>query len=723
MNQIETKPASNYLTGVTIVEIGARISVAVCANLLAEAGAEVFFIEPPEGACAKTRKWASRAVYAAGKNSVQADPNNTNDRDQMAALIAAADVVLISGDVDTDDWSDLVAEQATTTIICDFTAFGRDGPMQGKPYDDALVQAMTGLAHTTGFADGPPVTLKVPLLEYSTGAYGASAVIAALMARDQGGAPERIDMALYDSGVNALATFLPAHFGGKAPMRVGNQHSMCAPWNAYEANDGWLLLCSASNPPWQRLCDVMGTPQHASDPKYAELAARMENRDEVNDIVQGWIGQRSVDEVVELLMAANVACGPILKLEDGAKDPNLKHRKMIRTLPDGEQETNLPGALLKAASGGGTVADHIPQTGSGRTRAQDIIRDAVAGKTTERGQGQSDLPLKGIRVLEIGQYTTAPLSTKHLATLGAEVIKIEPPAGDAARDWLPKNDGLSIFFVMSNAGKTSISLDLRTEEGQQIFTNLLESADIFMENLKPGSMARRGFGPERLAEINPRLIYCAISGFGADSVYEERPAFDTVVQAMAGLMSANAAQGVPLKSGVSACDFMGGEVGLFFVLAALRNRKRTGRGECLDLAMQDIAVWMTASLWGKDPEEPDGHLVLECTDGYICVAGSPDELATVKASDHWRDKSRDQVVSELVSQGMMAAPIQSIADMLDHPQTSARALLQMHDGMDGLKWPLLGSPMKFSALQPDIADVIGWPQKVDKEMRLRLGIA
>jgi len=721
MNQIETKPASNYLAGVSVVEIGARISVAVCGNLLAEAGAEVFFIEPSDGARAKTRKWASRAIYAAGKISVLADPDNTSDRNRVAALIAAADVVLVSGDIDTDGWGDLLAERAGTTIICDFTAFGRDGPMQGKPYDDALVQAMTGVAHTTGFADGPPVTLKVPLLEYSTGAYGASAVIAALMARDQGGAPERIDMALYDSGVNALATFLPAHFGGKAPMRVGNQHAMCAPWNAYEASDGWLLLCSASNPPWQRLCDVMGTPEHASDPKYAELAARMEYRDDVNDIVQGWVGQRSVDEAVDLLMAANVACGPILKLEDGAKDPNLKHRGMIRTVADGEQETRLPGALLKATSGGGSVADHIPATDAGRARAEDIIRDAIAGKSA--GQGQGDLPLRGIRVLEIGQYTTAPLSTRHLATLGAEVIKIEPPAGDAARDWLPKNDGLSIFFVMSNAGKTSISLDLRTEEGQQVFTSLLESADIFMENLKPGSMARRGFGPERLAEINPRLIYCAISGFGADSAYEERPAFDTVVQAMAGLMSANASQGVPLKSGVSACDFMGGEVGLFFVLAALRNRERTGRGDCLDLAMQDIAVWMTASLWGKDSEEPDGDLVLDCADGYVCVAGAPDQLAAVKASDHWRGKSRDQVVSGLAAQGVMAAPVQSIADMLGHPQTGARVLLQMHEGPDGLKWPLLGSPMKFAGLRPETADVIGWPQKVDKEMRLRLGIA
>jgi len=97
-------------------------------------------------------------------------------------------------------------------------------------------------------------------------------------------------------------------------------------------------------------------------------------------------------------------------------------------------------------------------------------RILVAKTGASPGQGTAELPLKGVRVLEIGQYTTAPLSTKHLATLGAEVIKIEPAAGDAARDWLPKNDGLSIFSVMSNAGKTSISLDLTTQEGQQVFT-------------------------------------------------------------------------------------------------------------------------------------------------------------------------------------------------------------------------------------------------------------
>jgi len=704
-----------YLNGLRVVEIGSRISVAVCGALLAEAGAEVFFVEPPKASRPDTRKWASRGLYAAGKSSVVGDLENADDCAVIGALIRAADVVLISGDV--DGHADWVAQHAETTVICDFTAFGQDGPMAGKPFDDALVQAMSGVAHTTGFADGPPVTLRVPLLEYSTGAYGASAILAALMA---GAGPQRIDMALYDSGVNALATFLPAHFGGKAPMRVGNQHAMCAPWNAYQASDGWVLLCSASNPPWQRLCDVMGTPEHVSDPRYAELSARMDNRDALNDIVQGWMGQHSVEEVTERLMAADVACGPILRMEDGANDPNLRHRAMIRRVPDGDGDMRLPGAVLKAASGDGRVATHIPALDEARGRAEALIRGV--GPETAEGQGD-DLPLKGIRVLEIGQYTTAPLSTKHLATLGAEVIKIEPPAGDAARDWLPKNDGLSIFFVMSNAGKTSISLDLTTDEGQRIFTQLLQSADIFMENLKPGSLARRGFGAERLAEINPRLIYCAISGFGADSAYEERPAFDTVVQAMAGMMSANAADGVPLKSGVSACDFMGGELGLFFVLAALRNRARTGLGDYLDLSMQDIAVWMTASLWGADADAPRADLVLECSDGYVCVAGTEAGLNAAGAPDQWRAMTRAEAIEILGETGLMAAPVQSIADMLDHPQTGARALLQMREGPDGNSWPLLGSPMTFSNLRPDIAEVIGWPQKVDADMRVRLKIA
>jgi len=722
MSQIGTPPATQYLTGISVVEIGSRISVGVCGSLLAEAGADVFFVEPRK--IETGNKWENRKLYASGKHAILADKDDKSDRDLLTRLIRSADVVLVSGDVDAASWQNIVDDCQATAIICDFTAFGKTGPLAGKPYDDALIQAMSGVAHTTGFADGPPVTLRVPLLEYSTGVYGASAIIAAIASRDQTGKNQTIDMALYDAGVNSLATFLPAHFGGKAPMRVGNQHAMCAPWNAFQASDGWLLLCSASNPPWQRLCNVMGVPQFADDPKFAELPGRMENRDELNQIVQDWVGRHSVSQAVEILMAANIACGPILRMEDGDQDPNLRHRSMIRQVPDHSTPGNvrIPGAVLKAVSGDGRVPDFIPE----RDEAHAFVEDFLAKNTGFSAKDQSDgdlaLPLKGVRVLEIGQYTTAPLSTKHLATLGAEVIKVEPPAGDAAREWLPHNGDLSYFFVMSNAGKTSIAVDLQSDEGQEIFTQLLESADIFLENLKPGSLARRGFDWEKISSINPRLIYCAISGFGADSAYEERPAFDTVVQAMAGLMNANAWDGTPLKAGVSACDFMGGEVGLFFVLAALRSRERTGKGDFLDLSMQDIAVWMTASLWNDEPDAARQNQMLECADGYVCVAGAPEYLQAKIPQVQWKDLTRAQAIAKFGDGGLISVPVQSIADMLDHPQTKARALMQMHDGPDGLHWPLIGSPMVFSNLKLAIGDVIGQPQTVDADMRARLKI-
>ncbi|MGX0978502.1 crotonobetainyl-CoA:carnitine CoA-transferase CaiB-like acyl-CoA transferase [Roseovarius sp. MBR-51] len=718
MTEPNPSNSAKFLSGIRVVEIGSRISVGLCGSLLAEAGAHLFFIEPPEDQAGKSGKWANRALYAAGKQSVAMDTDA--DRDRVAALIGACDVVLLSSDTDSV-WVDEIAQAVGAgKILCDFTAFGHGGPMTGQAFDDAMVQSICGVAHTTGFADGPPVALQVPLLEYSTGSYGAAAIVAALAARDRsGGGGQRIDMALYDSGVNSLATFLPAHFGGKVPMRVGNQHAMCAPWNAYQASDGWVLLCSASNPPWRRLCDLMDQPELTDDPKFADLPGRMENRDEVNRIVQDWIGQHSVATATELLMAANVACGPILRMEDAANDPNLKLRGMIRDIPDRATggTARVPGTLLRAQSGHGHLADHVPRRGE--TEAADL--DTISAVTDGVGNtpDATELPLAGLRVLEIGQYTTAPLSSRHLATLGAEVIKIEPPEGDAARSWLPHNGDLSIFFVMSNSGKTSLALNLKSEQGRKVFTDLLASADVLLENLKPGSLDRLGFGWPELSDINPRLIYCAISGFGAESAYQERPAFDTVVQAMAGLMHANAFDGTPLKSGVSACDFMGGQVGLFFVLAALRNRQRTGKGDFIDVSMQDVAVWMTAPLWKFSEAPMTRNPMLECADGYVCAERNCD---SVEGRD-WAGMTRDEAVALLAQEGCLAAPVHTIAEMVDHPQTQARGLFQWHHSADGLQWPLLGSPMVFSGLRPFIGNPIGKPRPVDAAMRAQLGIA
>src|SRR3546814_2123375 len=150
---------------------------------------------------------------------------------------------------------------------------------------------------------------------------------------------------------------------------------------------------------------------------------------------------------------------------------------------------------------------------------------------------------------------------------------------------------------MNNANKRSCEIDLRTEVGRESFARLVRQADVLIENLKPGSLARRGFGADVLQSLNPRLVYCAISGFGQASAYPGRPAFDTVVQAMSGLMDVTRADGVPTKLGISVADTAGGIAGLLAVLAGLEQRRHTGVGMMLDLAMHDVATWMTPTAW------------------------------------------------------------------------------------------------------------------------------
>lgn len=716
-----------HLQDIRVLEIGSRIATGVCGSLLAEAGATVIMIDQPVVSERPQDKWMARPVFATGKHSVVADVVSEKPSITTRELFGNVDVVLLSSDIDGMPADELMAIAKSSAIVCDFTAFGKTGSRAGATFNDAMIQALSGVAHTTGFVDGPPVTTRVPIVEYSTGVYGAAAVVAALMERDHSSIVQQIDMALFDCALNAMATFLPAHFVGGNPARVGNQHAMCAPWNSYQANDGWVLICAASDPPWRRLCAVMGRAELGEDPDFATLSARMENRPAVDKAVQDWISHYSVKDSLNKLMAADIACGPILPLASNDEDANLQHREMFHMAHDPitSTEVRLPGGLLKSSVPRAKMDASIPAPNEAASAIAKLLKsdDRTNADTVSGEQPGTRLPLTGVRVLEIGQYTTAPLTSRHLATLGAEVLKIEPPGGDAARDWLPHNGGKGYFFIMSNAGKESLAVDLGSEDGRQLFTKMVASADVLVENLKPGSLARRGFPQETLERINPGLIYCAISGFGDDSTYGERPAFDTVVQAMSGLMDANAFAGTPLKAGISAADFMGGEIALFGLLAALRNRDQSKTSEYLDLSMQDVAMWMTAILWDGRGELVPATRMVECNDGYLLITGEADKLRTLDETANAAGQcSREDLLSKLSADGWRCAPVQSVGEAVDDPQTVARELLLKQHDEQGLVWPLLASPLRMSRTRPHVDGLIDAPRPVDDTVLQELGI-
>jgi len=213
----------------------------------------------------------------------------------------------------------------------------------------------------------------------------------------------------------------------------------------------------------------------------------------------------------------------------------------------------------------------------------------------------SEAPLAGIRVLEVGNYMAGPFCGMQLADLGADVIKIEDPrGGDLSRRLEPIVDGESGNFVRLNRGKRSVALDLKRDASKDAFRRLAAHADVIVENLRPGTMRDLGLAPRDLLDANPRLIYAAVTGWGLDGPYADRPALDIIVQAMSGLMSITGEEGgAPVKVGVSISDLAAGLYATIAVLAALSVRERDGRGQLVDVSMFEssasLAVWEAGS--------------------------------------------------------------------------------------------------------------------------------
>lgn len=352
--------------------------------------------------------------------------------------------------------------------------------------------------------------------------------------------------------------------------------------------------------------------------------------------------------------------------------------------------------------------------------------------------------LSGVKVLDLTRIISGPYGTMLLAFLGAEVIKIEEPQeGDVARQTsLHHQEGLSAVFIAENIGKKSVTLNLKTEKGRALFLRLVESADAVVDNFRPGTMQRLGLGYETLKAVNPRIIACSISGYGAWGPLKDAPAFDLTAQAMAGTMSITGEPGrPPVKMGVPIGDLAAGMAGAFGVAAALYRREKTGQGEQIDVSMFDVqlsllnyhAQYYLAS--GETPE-PVGsahpnvvpYQAFETRNGYVVVAlwGVnhlwPPFCEAIERPDLTRDDRfdtnekrvthRDLLVPMLeevlkrrtVEEWMLifeerripAAPVNTIDQVLRLPQVAARdMLLTLRHPATGTPLTVLGNPVKL----------------------------
>lgn len=227
-------------------------------------------------------------------------------------------------------------------------------------------------------------------------------------------------------------------------------------------------------------------------------------------------------------------------------------------------------------------------------------------------------PLTGVRVLDMTNVLAGPFAAYQLSLSGADVVKVEVPGGgDLARSLgadLDLNEAqLGASFIAQNCGKRSIAIDLKSDAGREAFTSLLQNSDVLLENFRPGVLNRLGFGEQVLKELNPRLVYCAISGFGQTGSLRDRPAYDQIVQGLSGMMASSGTEDTgPMRTGYPVADTLGGMAASFAISSALVERGRTGKGSVIDVSMLETAItamgWVVSNfLVAGQPPVPMGN--------------------------------------------------------------------------------------------------------------------
>ncbi len=358
-------------------------------------------------------------------------------------------------------------------------------------------------------------------------------------------------------------------------------------------------------------------------------------------------------------------------------------------------------------------------------------------------------PLDGLKVIELARILAGPWVGQTLSDLGAEVIKVESPEGDDTRRWGPPfidvdGEQSAAYFHACNRGKRSVTADFRTEEGRALVRRLVADADVVVENFKLGGLDKYGLDYESLKTINPKLIYCSITGFGHDGPYAERAGYDFMIQGMSGIMDLTGTpDGEPQKIGVAFADIFTGLYSVIAIQSALIMRQRTGKGQHIDMALFDcmtgvlanqamnyLASGISPKRMGNEHPNIAPYQTLPVADGYFIIAcGNDGQFAKLTdvlgvgelASDerfatnstrvanraaltdileertrHWK---RDDLLVKLSARGVPAGPINTVSDVFNDPQFIARGMK-----IDPQEVPGLRTPIRFSdaALKLDL---------------------
>jgi crotonobetainyl-CoA:carnitine CoA-transferase CaiB-like acyl-CoA transferase len=585
----------SLLSGLRVVQIGQGLAAAVCGRLLADVGALVTCIDPDR---------SSLLARHLNHGKLEAESDALGTADLIVAEGRPADLRARRCDAEA-----LRRLNATAALVF-ISPFGQTGPKADDPASDLTLMFSSGIARLlTGQVDDLAEAPIRPVGGQSAFIGGLAAACAGMHAAQPHIAGAVIDVSIEEAlATMAIGELTSAGQYGRSRSRRrvadGNGATVCI----LPARDGYVAISPREDRQWQAWLGVMAAPDWGSDPRFAAKRDRVANWDALYALMSAWSREHDRQWIADAAQAARVPSFPLRELTEQLASPQLAHRGYWRAV-------ELDGRAM-----------HVPGSPFGISIAKSEW-DQCRPRPSPAAREKKELPLSGVRVLDFSWVIAGPTTTRYLAAMGADVIKVEAPGrGDPGR--------ASELHTVLGQAKRGIVLDLKRPEAVDVARSLAEKCDVLVENFATGVMDRLGLGAAELARRNPDLIYVSASGLGRTGPEAHAVAYGTLLQCYAGFAGLNRHPDVPPRVGFAWLDPMCGLMLAFVVAAAIWQRERLGGVARVDFSMIEALLWtlaepLLAAQSGTRPEprgnRSERHIVhdaFRCAgeDAWISVA-------------------------------------------------------------------------------------------------------
>jgi crotonobetainyl-CoA:carnitine CoA-transferase CaiB-like acyl-CoA transferase len=717
----ESEPAiaSGALADIRVVDLSTGVAGPLAAMLMADFGADVIKVEPPSGCPGRSRP--GFAMWNRNKRSVVVDGATEGGRRRLRELVERADVCIRGGGNGPFETAVEGPEACAVNprlVFLDLPAFLDGAPWAGGGESAALLWARSGMALRQSSSDGGPIDPVFPYMLYLQGVWGATAALAALIERQRSGHGQFVTVGGAHAALVAGGTSLvidPEVAELLANVGPGGPNPM---YTRYRCADGkWIFLATLTPKFQERALVELGLSDIARD---ARLAGNLDamllppNRDWVRQRFADTFMRRTSAEWLQLLRAADVPVGPLLERDDWMDSPLLDAIGMRIELVDTERgPLVMPGNPINLVGSPAVAPRPAPRIGEDPSPSTWVQRPSPRLDTPTGGA-----PLRGLRVLDLGTILAGPYAGTLLSELGADVIKVEIPAGDSWRE-----RGMPYI-----RGQRGAALDLRSDGGREAFLALVGSADVVLDNYRAGVLERLRIDYRHLTDTRPDIISVSITGFGEGGPFSSEPAFDPLLQARSGMMLAQGGDGEPVMMTVAINDVTTAALAALGTLLALFHRGQGGSGQKVWLSLAGTAAFAQCEevlrlprrrapiVGGSDFRGPgpldrfyatrDGWVRLQARDiglselreGGFLGDAAPDtdgELAVLLAAQ-FASMTSDQAIDRLTRANVAVAPARRLSELTADPEYQRWEMFHVldQDGVGSLHVP--GRYARFS---------------------------